>query len=141
MATHPQTWIEREDAPPIIYRLKRLHAVGYVPKYHMLPMDPEYLSLVHVSRKRPVSSLTLCSDGLLFGDDKRPGASQLRISPVDSREFERFIRSTPAPTMWEKTELSRVKLIVWIVLGCIFTVILTISSIAVDYLERLIGWQ
>ena len=52
------------DGPPVVYRLKRLKAVGYLPDYETL--DPEALWLEHVSWKRSNKTLTLYLHGRGF---------------------------------------------------------------------------
>src|SRR5690349_17168192 len=85
------------DDPPVIYRLKRLKAVGYLPHYETL--DPEALWFEHVSWKRPNKTLTLYLHGLLVGAGS---SDHLRIEGEDKAGFGRFIKSMPAPTFWER---------------------------------------
>src|SRR5262249_10494602 len=98
--------------PPIIYRIKRLRAVGYLPAYSFFPVDPEALWFAHISKKRAERQLILYSDGWLVGVDMGSSARQLRISPEDDEGFEKFIKSVSVPTFWERTALFRVKLLV-----------------------------
>lgn len=96
--------LEELTDSPAIPRLIALMDAGYQIDRKTSSTAGNVVWLDHPAARRfSEPNLLVFSDGLVVGRDSiGESRKQLRIGPKNKDEFDRFQRSVPAPTWWEK---------------------------------------
>ena len=111
-------------------RLRDLVKRGYRPEWQTEVEGA--LWLAHPARGERGSKKTciLYEGGLVIAYNNVPMLStdaEVRVEPEDAHGFQRFLRATPLPTLWEKTADFRYSALAWSVLigsSLLFSVII-----------------
>lgn len=109
-----------DDEFPVLERLNALMKSGYRISARESQSLESSLILRHPATKRVKhSEITLYNDGAVVGNLSHIDG-ELNITFEENTKFAKFIRSVPAPTLWERSEDMRVSITVWFLLGAIF---------------------
>jgi hypothetical protein len=107
--------IEAADNAAAFRRLHALIGRGYRPDFGTRAVT-DAIWLEHPGKG--LRNVILCPDGLVMGwaHAGTPDRDKLRIQAADDRTFDDFIRATPLPNLWEKTEGVRIRWIAYLLI-------------------------
>lgn len=109
-----------DDDFPVLERLNALMKSGYRISARESQSLESSLILRHPAARRVTHrEITLYNDGAVVGNLSHIDG-ELSITPEETTKFGEFIKSVPAPTLWERSEDMRVSITVWLLLGAIF---------------------
>jgi hypothetical protein len=111
-----------EDTSPSTERLIALIKAGYKIDEATSIAVGDTIWLEHPACERcPEKTLLLTADGWVFGQDPFDDQkTQLRINPNDPAAFQRFLRSVPIATWWEKNNGPFYVIAAWAIVAAIF---------------------
>ena len=106
-----------EEESQVLIRLNSLMKSGYRIYERASQEVEDAVWLKHPAYKRTERpELILYSDGLIVSGRSHTENTELRIPHNENNEFRKFLANVPQPTLWEKSENTRINVSVWVVL-------------------------
>jgi hypothetical protein len=118
-------------------RLRMLVQKGYQPDFSGEPFGSIWLYHPRESFKHNL--LYLYGDGAIISAHDKPdeGQDKYRIDREEAEEFNKFLRTIPAPSLWERTRRGRINIYAWLMICGVMLVGGLIGLIALELVKAL----